>query len=193
MTYGPATAPRDSSVTAYKEPKGFFSAGKAFVNSVRNNFGRGPSSGRLVTDPKTGKTYVEPEYKAFSLQGLTSKDPANVARNREAAARYAALESERMANRSEGGGGLMDLLKKNREKETTPETLPLTPEQIAAIGSPTTPVAPAEVPTPIYGLPSVVQPQFNYGAAFAPMPLNYGTMNYMDIFGPPADLSFMYR
>jgi hypothetical protein len=34
------------------------------------------------TDTKTGESYAAPTYGAFSLQGLTSTDPANVLRNR---------------------------------------------------------------------------------------------------------------
>jgi hypothetical protein len=70
---------------------------------------------------------------------------------------------------------------------------------LAQIGAPTMPMAPAEVPTPTYGLPSIMQPPMGmqptlgYGAAFSQMPMNYGMMNYMDIFGQPVDLSFMYR
>lgn len=55
----------------------------------------GGSKFTTVTDPKTGMSYAKPSYGAFSLKGLTSTDPANVARNRAAAARYAAIEAAR--------------------------------------------------------------------------------------------------
>ena len=48
-----------------------------------------------VTDPNTGKTYDKPSYGAASVKGLTSKDPANVARNQEAAARYNQMEKNK--------------------------------------------------------------------------------------------------
>ena len=61
------------------------------------------ATGGTVTDPKTGKTYDSPSYGGASIKGLTSTDPANVARNREAAARYASMPSSGSGN----GNGMM--------------------------------------------------------------------------------------
>lgn len=198
MTYGPASAPVDSKVTVNKGPTDFFSAGKSFVNSVRNTFGSGPSAGRLVTDPKTGKTYKEPEYKAGTFKGLTSTDPANVARNREAAARYAAMERERQladnrrGDRSTSASPVAPPVAPPAVPEAPP---PLTSEQLANIGAPTTPAnAPVEIETPSYGIASLVSPtpegqmppaapMPGYGQAFTTPYNPYLDMSSMDIFG----------
>ena len=55
----------------------------------------GGSKFTTVTDPKTGMSYANPSYRGLSVKGLTSTDPANVARNRAAAANYAAIEAAR--------------------------------------------------------------------------------------------------
>lgn len=97
--------------------------GDAF-RGVKNAFS-GNSKFTTVTDPKTGKTYNKPSYGALSWKGLTSKDPANVARNRAAAAKYAELEARNKSmrdgddkqNLSDLFGGL---LKKDEEAPKTP-------------------------------------------------------------------------
>jgi hypothetical protein len=63
-------------------------------NAVRNVLSGGKKL-NTVTDPKTGQTYKKPSYGAVSAKGLTSNDPANVARNRAAAAKYAAMAAAR--------------------------------------------------------------------------------------------------
>ena len=55
----------------------------------------GGSKFTTVTDPKTRMSYDKPSYRGMSVKGLTSSDPANVARNRAAAANYAAIEAAR--------------------------------------------------------------------------------------------------
>ena len=42
----------------------------------------GDRENRQYLDTTTGQQFAEPDYSAFSIQGLTSSDPANVARNR---------------------------------------------------------------------------------------------------------------
>lgn len=42
----------------------------------------GDRGNRQYLDTTTGQQFAEPDYSAFSIQGLTSSDPANVARNR---------------------------------------------------------------------------------------------------------------
>jgi hypothetical protein len=174
---------------------------------------------KAVTDPKTGQSYAAPSYSAFSKQGLTSTDAANVARNREAAARYAASS----AGRDGGGSGA------TRKAPSSPAApAPETPEdraaraaRLAAIGASVKPSGPVEVATPGYGLASLAQgpdaqPLYSYGQAFAPRtdaqadyyygqaagmpqpqymlpPVGPRSMDQLDIFGPPPDLSFMYR
>lgn len=139
---------------------------------------------------------------------LTSNDPGNVARNRAAAARYAAMPSYTRDSGS-SGGIFGSATPRNR---TTPSGGPggrrdrnevVTPTE-PPFGSPTTPMAPSEVATPIYGLPGILPQVMPYGAAYSS--LGYGpqfmannytpqfpTANYADIFALPADLSFMYR
>lgn len=147
-----------------------------------------------VTDPKTGQTYATPSYSAFSFKGLTSTDPANVARNREAAAMYAAKGITGGSSGGGSGGFLFNRLRpgpdsgrEDRGGQTSQSQL--TSAQLAALGAPTASVVgsgPVEVPTPDYGLASLVprpdvQPTFNYGQAFANPPLNYNLPQYMSL------------
>lgn len=68
---------------------GLFSGiGSAIRGALSGGAGRSPT----VTDPKTGQSYARPSYGGMSLKGLTSTDPANVARNRAAAANYAQMQ-----------------------------------------------------------------------------------------------------
>lgn len=201
VTYGPsssvAPAPAGSRTVEKKSSDGgFFSAGKQLVSSLKNTFGPGPSAGRMVTDPKTGKTYKEPVYKPLTFKGLTSKDPENVARNREAAKMYADKERDRQLQ----DGGRRDdkpfasAVGPSAPAVTEPTTPAPTPQELANIGAPTTPMGPVEVSTPSYGLPSVLQPGVaqpgvappapNYGMAFQGGAYNpYADVNFMDIFG----------
>lgn len=64
---------------------------------------RKSTGGTITSNARTGtatvsKSGTNPGYSAASVRGLTSSDPANVNRNREAAARYAA------SARDTGGG-----------------------------------------------------------------------------------------
>lgn len=159
---------------------------------------KGTGKDRTYTDTRTGQTYKEPEYRPFSLKGLTSTDPANVARNRAAAARYAADSAARLNNRSDS----WERRQQSEELVKGAEPAPVEPEKpekpnLALIGAPTTPMLSPEVATPAYGLASLVQPTPNYAQAFQPMqPLPalqfdiYGNplpLNYMDIFGTYPD------
>ena len=104
---------------------GMFSGVTNVVRGVKNAFS-GNSKFSTVTDPKTGMSYAKPSYGALSWQGLTSKDPANVARNRAAAAKYAAMDAARLANRSDREGqtqGGMSVTSQT-PAETTPAAAP---------------------------------------------------------------------
>ena len=79
--------------------------GGGIGNAVRGAFSGGAGKSATVTDPKTGKSFARPTYGAMSLKGLTSTDPANVARNRAAAQMYAqkaAEDAKRNPNRGDG-------------------------------------------------------------------------------------------
>lgn len=158
------------------------------------------ATSKAVTDPKTGQSYAAPSYSAFSVKGLTSTDPANVARNREAAAMYASrgLGSGSSGNGGGGGSGILAYIKRRGTDSESNQggrggQTQLTSAQLAALGGPSAAgasAAPVEVPTPSYGLASLVprpdvQPTFNYGQAFANLPPNYSMPQYfnlMDIF-----------
>lgn len=102
------------------------------TNAVRGAFTNPNKKFTTVTDPKTGMSYAKPSYGAFSLKGLTSTDPANVARNRAAAAKYAALEAARPS----------------RSENRVAQQNPVTPAAPAAPAAPTTPVTPTMVYVP---------------------------------------------
>lgn len=103
------------------------------TNAVRGAFA-GNKKFSTVTDPKTGMSYAKPSYGAFSLKGLTSTDPANVARNRAAAAKYAALEAARPS----------------RSENRVAQQNPVTPAAPAAPAAPVTPTMVYVPPPPGY-------------------------------------------
>jgi hypothetical protein len=163
----------------------------------------GSGSDKRYIDTRTGQSYAEPKYSAFSAKGLTSSDPANVARNRAAAQMYADIAAKR--GESSSGNPLLDILRsRSSGKSSGNSSTP--PVDLATIGAPSAAPGPVEVPTPNYGLASLMppvdgQPALSYGSAFMPQApgtpeqglFSPGYMNYFDIFGPPPDLSFMYR
>lgn len=129
-------------------------------------------------DTRTGQSYAAPDYGPFSFRGLTSDDPANVARNRYGAERAMAAQAER--DRRDGPDrterGLGSLL----PKPETPTAPAPTPAELAALGASTTPMAPIFVDSPIYGAPGEM-PAINYGTAFMGGP-QMTPMNFLDIF-----------
>lgn len=155
-------------------------------------------------DTKTGKSYAAPSYGAFSFKGLTSNDPANVARNRYGTERAMAAQAER--DKRDGPD------RKDRKKsgiaslaQTPAATAPApTSAELAAIGAPTTPMAPIFVDSPAYtqyDSLDVLGPVGGYGTAFGPVG-GYGTptfdamgnpqplpINWMDIFNTYPDFN----
>lgn len=139
-------------------------------------------------DTKTGKSYAAPSYGAFSLRGLTSTDPANVARNRYGREGLEAMNAARDArdgpDRNERGLASLVTPPTAPGTETAAPTVPAapTPAELAAIGAPTMAMAPIFVEPPVYGMPDTL-PAINYGTAFTggqPFP----SINWLDIFSP---------
>ena len=146
-------------------------------------------------DTKTGQSYATPEYSAFSFRGLTSSDPANVARNRYGAERVSAMPVS-TSNRRSDRRGIASLPPSD---PTTPAPIAPTPQELAQIGAPTTSMAPIFVDSPIYGMPNQGmpnqgmpnqgmpnQPMPGYGSAFSGLPATpqFSIMDYIDLFGP---------
>jgi len=133
-------------------------------------------------DTRTGQSYAAPDYGPFSFRGLTSDDPANVARNRYGAERAMAAQAERDRrdgpDRTERGlGSLVPL----PEVWTKPAP---TPAELAALGAPTVPLGPVVVEPPIYGvgMPIDGQGMFGYGSAYAAAP-PFSPVDLIDLFG----------
>jgi len=141
-------------------------------------------------DTKTGKSYATPEYSSFSFRGLTSSDPANVARNRYGAERMNAMPSNTSDRRS---GGIASL-QPSEPTSPAPTSPAPTPQELAQIGAPTTPMAPIFVDSPVYGMPGQPmpgQPMPNqtmpgYGSAFSGLSTvpQFSMMDLIDLFGP---------
>jgi len=128
-------------------------------------------------DTRTGQSFAAPEYGAFSFRGLTSTDPANVARNRYGAERAMAAQAERDRRDGPDRSGIASL------QPATPEPVAPaapTPAELAMIGAPTTPMAPTFVDSPVYGM-GVQNPAINYGTAFMGGQ-QLTPMNFLDIF-----------
>lgn len=155
---GGSAAGKSSNTSSVKGGGGGFFSGLG--NAVRGAFSGGAGKSATVTDPKTGKSYARPTYGAMSLKGLTSTDPANVARNRAAAQMYAqkaAQDSARNPNRGDGK--------------------PFDRESLAPKGPAETPVV-APKPTRVYTSPPAgyrpgIDQEWNYyqPQAAAPSPL----------------------
>lgn len=127
-------------------------------------------------DTRTGQSYAAPSYGAFSFKGLTSNDPANVARNRYGAERAMAA-NQGMNDRDRG---IASLVAPPAVQPVVEVPAPPTSAELAMIGAPTTSMAPTFVDTPVYGLPGAV-PAINYAGAFMGGP-QMPPINLMDIF-----------
>ena len=111
--------------------------GGGMFSGIHNAVSSALSGGKKmtsVTDPKTGQTYAKPTYGAMSLKGLTSSDPANVARNRAAAAKYAALEAARRKENNyrneDNPGGLASVVNPTVAVSPTAPTAPVAPKMV---------------------------------------------------------------
>jgi hypothetical protein len=138
-------------------------------------------------DTRTGQSFAAPEYGAFSFRGLTSNDPANVARNRYGAERAMAAQAERDRRDGPDRSGIASLQPAAPEPVAPMDpaaptgAAPATPPvNLAQIGAPTTPMAPIFVDSPVYGM-GVQNPAINYGTAFMGGQ-QLTPMNFLDIF-----------
>jgi hypothetical protein len=136
-------------------------------------------------DTRTGQSYAAPEYGAFSFRGLTSNDPANVARNRYGAERAMAAQAE--LDRRDGGIASL-VARAEPAPPVNPEVPAMTAAELAMIGAPTTPMAPTFVDSPVYGMgmPMGGQSMMGYGSAFSGSPTapQFSMMDLVDLFGP---------
>jgi hypothetical protein len=147
---------------------------KARPNVVKTGTGKD----MRYMDTRTGQSFAAPEYGAFSFRGLTSTDPANVARNRYGAERAMAAQAERDRRDGPDRSGIASLVAPAEPTAETPAAP--TPAELARIGASTTPMAPIFVDSPIYGAPGEM-PAINYGTAFMGGP-QMTPMNFLDIF-----------
>jgi hypothetical protein len=134
-------------------------------------------------DTRTGQSFAAPEYGAFSFRGLTSTDPANVARNRYGREGLEAMRADRDARDgpSVSDRGVASLLAPPTLASDPVTGAPApTPTELAMIGAPTTPMAPIFVDSPVYGMGGQ-NPAINYGTAFMGGP-QVSPMDLMDIF-----------
>ena len=158
--------------------------GNLFSGGGKNSYGGGGGGADF------GQKANQPSYGAMSLRGLTSSDPANVARNQAAAARYNAMPQRESENRGYMGrnNGIASLV--------TPTPIAAPVAGPAPVVAPPSVPGPVEVPTMGYaGAPAMGAVPPGYGSAFAglsqPMANPYGGMNLMDIFSMYPDLRYM--
>ncbi|CAB4190514.1 hypothetical protein UFOVP1202_61 [uncultured Caudovirales phage] len=148
----------------------------------------GTGKDAVYTNTRTGQTAAAPDYSPFSFKGLTSNDPGNYMRNREAAQRYNAMPQRESENR-----GYM-----NKDKGIAALVTPpvVTPPPVVDTPAPEAPPTPLYVPTMGYDFNQAVSNSpMGYGSAFAglsqPAPNPFGGMNFMDIFSMYPDLRNM--
>ncbi len=123
------------------------------------NVAMGTRNDRSYLNTKTGVQLAAPKYKAASIKGLTSSDPANVARNRAGAENISRMEARRDMGRNkqtEGTGY------GNRGATTAPT--------VALPGTPAAPTAAPRVfiPAPVGYRPGI-DPEHRYYQAATPM------------------------
>jgi hypothetical protein len=188
---GPAAGAAKGPAAASEKEKGvfggikdFFSGGaKSGPTAANRSKARpdvvktGAGKDMRFMDTRTGQSFAAPEYGAFSFRGLTSTDPANVARNRYGAERAMAAQAERDRRDGPDRSGIASL---QPEAPTEPAPAAPTPAELAMIGAPTTPMAPIFVDSPVYGMGGQ-NPAINYGTAFMGGP-QMTPMNFLDIF-----------
>lgn len=102
---------------------------------------------------------------SFSVKGFTSKDPANVARNREGASRYAS-KSDRIASSSRDGNA-DKAAARAAERANRPVRAPA-PKAAAPVAAAPKPAMAATKPPA--GYRPGIDPEFNYGTAAAAAP-----------------------
>lgn len=123
------------------------------------------TKGKTYLNTTTGKTYTEPTYSSSSFKGLTSTDPANVARNQYGAS------IQNAAPIGTGSGNSRYTKGAPSAAGALPPPAPKpTQQELASIGAPTKKHENPLVQTPSYGLPSLpgsgVGGYPTYGSAF---------------------------
>lgn len=93
VSYSGVSAKNASSSTMRPEPR-------------PTNVAMGTSKDRSYLNTKTGVQTPAPKYGAFSLKGLTSSDPANVARNRAGVENINRMEAKREMGRNKNTEGI---------------------------------------------------------------------------------------
>ena len=130
---------------------------------------RTTAGNKAYTDKASGKTYDSPKYGGASVRGLTSKDPANVARNRAGAAKYAS-KSERIASAATRDGNADKAAARAASTAVRPSRSLFADAAKKAVP----PAAPTTMATrPPAGYRPGIDPEYNYGtgtAATAPRP-----------------------
>lgn len=112
----------------------------------------GSGKDKAYLDTRTGVKTAAPSYSAFSLKGLTSSDPANVARNRAGVERLNRLDAQRELGASRGDGPAMAAKAAATPATTTPTAT-----------TPVAPKAPPRVYTPApAGYRPGIDPEWNY-------------------------------
>ena len=114
--------------------------GNAVRDLVRSVTGSGGGEVRRAED----KAASAPAYSAMSLKGLTSSDPANVARNQAAAKMYADMPASVSRDRPEAPAAAA--APAAPAVTPTPTPLPVTPPTLTPPVAPA-PVVPGEAPT----------------------------------------------
>ncbi len=183
---GGATATKGAAAPAKEREKGLLGGLKDIFSGGAKGADRprarpdvvktGAGKDAKFMDTRTGQSFAAPSYGALSFKGLTSNDPANVARNRYGAERAMAA-NQGMNDRDRG---IASLVAPPAAEPVVEEPAPPTSAELAMIGAPNTPMAPTFVDTPVYGLPGAT-PSINYAGAFMGGP-QMPPINLMDIF-----------
>ena len=115
--------------------------GNAVRDLVRSVTGSGNTSGGGGGGADSGRAANQPSYSAMSVKGLTSSDPANVARNQAAAKMYADMPASVSRDRPEAPAAAAA-----PAVTPTPTPLPVAPPTLTPPPAPL-PVVPGEAPT----------------------------------------------
>jgi len=162
----PAKSAPAKSVPAKSVSNSGVSAKKASPSTPRaeprpTNVAMGTRNDRSYLNTKTGVQLAAPKYKAASIKGLTSSDPANVARNRAGAENISRMEARRDMGRNKQVIGDNNGPAANRLADST--AAPVIPTRAAPTAAPRT-----FVPAPVGYRPGI-DPEHRYYQAATPM------------------------
>lgn len=130
---------------------------------------------KTYRDTASGKSYDAPKYGGASVKGLTSKDPANVARNRAGAAKYSSVKDRITSSTRDGNADKAAARAESRVARPSVNQSASAAAAARKVGVPPAAPRPAMTARPPAGYRPGIDPEYNFSAgapaaAAAPRP-----------------------